>query len=192
MKNHLHSKYRRTRKPITLSQVRQRGFGMLEIGLALLVVAVAIVWAYEQYKGSRSDEKAQDEVADVTRFVSKTQEVYSVLPDYTGVTTLVLIGNNVFNARSVNAARTAVTNRYGGAVTGAPATLVTANDAVAFTSTGYDREGCGNIPNKVANGLRRIDINGTTVKADGANLDPNQVAAACQANANSLIYYVGK
>lgn len=170
----------------------QRGIAMIEVGLALLIIIAASIYAVIQYNASRSDSKVQNEVTDTTRYLSKTQDAYSSLPDYAGVTTAVLIGNNVFNPRMVNAARTAVVNNFNGAVTAAPATLVNANDSAAVTSVGYDRSACAALPNKLSNAVRRMDINGTTVKPDGGNLDPTLVSTSCLANGNTIIFYAGK
>lgn len=170
----------------------QRGFGMIEVGLALLIIALGVIFAVSQYNSSRSDSKSQNEVADITRLLAKAQDAYSSLPDYSGVTTAVLINNNVFTSRWVNAARTGVVNNYNGAVTAAPATLVNTNDSIAFTSVSYDRDACSNIPSKMANATRRMDINGTTVKPDGGNVNPNVVGTSCLDTGNTITYFVGK
>jgi type II secretory pathway pseudopilin PulG len=175
-----------------VSLKRQRGFGMLEVGLAFLIIAVAVIWAVYQYNSSRGDTKVQNEVSDITRLLAKTQNAYSSLPDYTGATTQVLINNNVFIPRWVNGARTAVVNNFNGAVTAAPGTLVNANDSIVYTSAGYDGNACADIPARMANATRRMDINGTTVKPDGGNVNPALVGTSCLVNANTITYYVGK
>ena len=175
-----------------MGRKRQQGFTMLELGLVLLIAAILGFIAVRQYNGSRSDSKSQDEVSEMTRTLSKIQAAYSSLPDYAGVTTQVLINNNVFDDSWVNTARTAVLNNFNGAVTAAPFTLTNANDAVAVTSAGYDRAACGNLPMKVANAVRRLDINGTTVMPVGGAVSPALVGTSCLANGNTFILYVGK
>ncbi|WP_432262847.1 type 4 pilus major pilin [Cupriavidus sp. TMH.W2] len=175
-----------------IGRKRQQGFTMMELGLVLIVAVVLVFAAVRMYNGSRADSKAQSEVGDITRVLAKTQDSYSALPDYTGVTTAVLINNNVFPTGWVNAARTAVVNNFNGAVTAAPFTLVNANDAVAVTSASYDRASCSSLPMKVSNAVRRLDINGTTVMPLGGAVDPALVGTSCLANGNTFIYYVGK
>lgn len=171
---------------------KQKGMTMIEMGLVIIIGVVLTVIGLRWYQSTRNDTRLQSEVSEMTRTMAKITDAYQAAPDFTGLTTAVAIGNNVFPTDKVNGARTAVLNNYNGAVTVAPATLVNSNDSAALTAGAYDRDSCAQLPNKLAGVMRRIDVNGTTVKPDGGAVDPSLVSNACLANANQLTYYGSK
>jgi Tfp pilus assembly protein PilE len=172
---------------------RQGGFGLLELGLVLLIVSVLGIYAYQQYASNRDESLAQSEVADITSYWAKTQERYSNQQAYTGLDTATLIQANVFPASMTLVANTSVQDKYQGALTAAPGTLKTADDAVVFTAKNYTPAGCASVVPKVANGARKIEIGSTTVKEDGGKLDIKLLGSECSKDTvGDVKYYIGR
>jgi type II secretory pathway pseudopilin PulG len=180
-------------KSLNVKLASQKGFGLLEIGLALLVVAVLGIYAYGQYADSRDETVSSAEVSDMTLYWAKTQQRYSSNPSYAGLTTAGLIGANVFPHSMDLVPGTSVVNKYQGTVAAAAVTLTTAGDGVEFTMSGYPQNGCASVVPKVANGARKIDVNGTIVKPLDGALNVTGLGTACLASsANVIKFSIGR
>lgn len=175
------------------SLATQKGFGLLELGLALLVIAVLGIYAYGQYASAREETQAQSEVADITSYWAKSQERYANQRNYTGLTTVALIQSNVFPASMILVPSVSVINKYQGNVTAAASTLTTADDGVDFTVSGYSTPGCSSVVPKVSNGARRITIGGTVVKPLDGQLDIAALGTQCSASpVGAVVYSIGR
>lgn len=171
---------------------RQKGFGLLEIGLALLIVAGLGIVAYNAYSDTNLETKLQSEKADMTLVFANAQHKFINQGDYSNATTAVLISNGVFLKSMVSG--TSALNRFQGAITVQPATLLTANDGLAFISPKYSAEACRSVPLQLSKGVRTIAINGTPVLSDGGAVDLAALGSACTAGGanNTITYTIGK
>lgn len=171
----------------------KKGFGLLEIGLALLVVAVLGIYSYGQYASAREETLAQSEVADMTSYWAKTQQRYANQSNYAGLTALALVQSNVFPKSMNLIANTSVQNKYNGALAAAPINLTGTLDGVKFTLSGYNKAGCTDVIPKVANGARRIIVNGAAVKPLDATLNIALLGGSCtDTNTNVLEFDIGR
>lgn len=173
---------------------RQSGFGLLEVVLSLLVVAILGIVAYNQYNDSRTEQRIQQEAGNIQRIAAKIQEKYNGAQNFTGVTLAGLIGNSIFPANMVNGAN--VRNSYNGAVTVAIASLggAGANDAVNITEAALPTDACTGLITKSAGAMARVDVGAVTVKPYQGVLDVNAVGVECakSATANTVSFYVMK
>ena len=176
-------------RALNFKRAAQKGFGLLEIGLALLVVAVLGIYAYSQYADSRDETVSSAEVSDMTLYWAKTQQRYASNPSYQGLTIAGLIGANVFPHSMDLVPGSSVVNKYQGTVGASPVNLTTAGDGVEFTLSGYPQNGCASVVPKVANGARKIDVNGTIVKPLDGTLNITALGTACTATSNNVVKF---
>jgi type II secretory pathway pseudopilin PulG len=170
----------------------QKGFGLLEIGLALLIIAILGIYAYSQYNASRAEAQANGVVADFTSYAAKTQQRWTGQTSYSGVTLAQLIAAGVFPSNMV-LSTTSVNNKFNGAVTVAVTNLTGTNDGLAFTEGGYTQEGCQAILPKVASVARKIDVGATNVKPLDGTLNMATVGTVCAGTPPlSVTYTIGR
>lgn len=170
----------------------QKGFTVVEIIVVLLVIAVLVGSALKGYAVYR-DTQATTEVSDLQYVIAKLQSKYRNTPSTAAVTTANAITGNVFPA-SMNVGATTVTNRVGGLVTVAPATVSTANDAFLITEAGWASEGCQRIAGDITPNVKKVVVTpaggaATTVYSTYGTvvtLTPSVTDAACSGATNDV------
>lgn len=168
---------------------KNSGFGLVEVMLAIIVVAILGNFAYGRYTSSREDTKAEQEKGDIISTMGKLQDKFSSHPDYSTVTLQVLIDNGVFPSHVSRG--TTVTNQFSGNVTVTKVTTINADDSVKFTTDNYSLDGCRSVVPKIDSGSVSISVNGTQVKAPNAKLLMDKLGQACT-TASKIEYVVAK
>ena len=170
---------------------KQRGVSMVDIGI-WAAVAVGVVIIFVKAIGPvLAQNRARDEIAEMAKVVTNIQSKWSNASSFNGVTLAQLINNDVFPRSWVNGA--AVNNRWGGPVTIALSTMVTANDSMIITSASVPSEECKNITPGLVESVRVITVDGTVVKANGGQINMGTVGTACGNGAIvSIEYQIGK
>lgn len=171
---------------------RQSGFTLVELGIVVAIVAIIIGIALVVVPSILASTRANAEISELPTVVTKIKRSYANQPDFSLVSQATIAGLKVFPDSQVSG--TNITNRWGGPVTVAPATLVTDNDAVAITTTQVPTAECLQIGQGVEGSMRQITIAGVVVKADGtAAADPAKLGTQCATAATvTIIYTFGK
>lgn len=178
-----------------VSRFSQRGFGIIEIGIVLVIVSMLLAVTLGYVRGVLADNRANDEARDLAQTVIRIQRLYNNRSNYTGATLTGLIGNGVFPSERLSGT-TGVNNRWGGTVTFALATLATTNDAITLTYSNVPQLECNSVISQVERSVSRILVGTATVKpyaVGGGTLDINSLGTACGTggSTNSLAFTFG-
>lgn len=168
---------------------KKNGFGLVEIMLVIIIIALLGSYAYTRYSSNKENTKGEQEKADVIATIANTQDKFTLYSDYATATLQVLIDNGVFPAAMTRA--NAVTNQYSGSVTIAQNTVNSASDSLKFTTTNYTLKACQNLIPKLESSMLKISVNGTVVKEINGILDISKLGPACTTS-NSIEYVIAK
>lgn len=169
----------------------QAGFTLVELGIVVAIGAVIIGLGLVVVPSILASTRANAEISELPTIATKTQKTFANFPNYSTLTQPIAIGMKVFPDASVAGAT--VTNRWGGAVTIAPATLVLANDAFIITSVGVPAAECAQIGQGMERSARVITVAAVAVKADGQPLDLAKLGTQCGlAATTTMVYTFGK
>lgn len=170
---------------------RQKGFTLIEVGIVLALVGVALFFTLSKMSTTSDLTRSQNFVSEFSGIVTNAKRLYATQQSYTGVTIAILRDNNVFPA-TWNVGGT-VTGPWTGAVTTAAATLVTAGDGLTITVPNIPQGVCSDIVRAMASGVDVISVAGTNVKAFQTTINLATAGTQCASAANvSIAFSFGK
>lgn len=174
MKNHGASRMAVLRK--------QGGFTMVELGLVLVVAAIALVGVITYFSNNSTAAQSQQLVNDLTSLSGKVKSAYA--NNYGAITNAKLDTGGFFNGLPAlnDVAGVVTTNLGGGTLTVAPGTVTSANDSVMYTITQIPDAACIPLVSAMAKGATKLLVGAKVVKAVGAKADPSQIICANDAN----------
>lgn len=171
---------------------KQRGISMVDIGI-WAAVAIGVVLVFVKAIGPvLAQNKARDEVTEVTKVIANIQAKWSTQPSFAGITVAQLVSNGVVPTEWVTgtAAAPALTNRWGGAITIATAAV---NQQLNITSAAVPTEECRSVVPGLEKVARQITVGTTVVKSPGTTVNIGSVGTACSAAATvDIIYNIGR
>jgi type II secretory pathway pseudopilin PulG len=159
---------------------KSAGFLSLEMGLVLLVVALAIVAAVIWYRDNLRKQAINTTVNHMLATAGSARSTFGQSNQYVNVTTAIAVSANVIPSALRDGAAQTATNTYGGAITVAPATLTGANDALQINWPNVPADQCIDIGIGVQGELRRLQIAGADVKATDAPINLGTLTAQCE------------
>lgn len=172
---------------------KQKGLTMIELMLGLLVVLVIIGIAIIAFNNLRSSQRTQGMQSQLLQVLAGVQKI-APGPNYAGVSAASLIQAGHAPSDMIN--DTSLVNRFGGAVTVAPATYGggtgAADNAVTITFNGVPRAECNAVIANTQPTFPRIAV-GTTAVKDQFGATPvayTQAATvtACANDANNITF----
>ena len=168
----------------------RKGFGLIEVIIAIAISAAAAYYFLVMVPKAKESNQASKEVTYIGGLQSGIRSVFNGTPTYANLTSTVLINANVVPSSMISGAN--IINSWGATVTVGPASLggVT-NNAFSITYPNVTQGACVQIVTSIGQSSDVVTINGTSVKAYGANaLDPAATATACAAGgaSNTLIF----
>jgi prepilin-type N-terminal cleavage/methylation domain-containing protein len=170
---------------------RQSGFTLVELGIVVAIAAIIIGIGLIVVPSILASTRANAEISELPTITTKIQRSFANQPNYAAVTQASIIGLNVFPTSVVDKTAGTVSNRWGGVVTVAAATLVNANDGVSITSTQIPTAECLQVGQGVEGTMRKITVGTTVVKADGsAAADSALLGTACNDAATATMIFV--
>ena len=161
---------------------RSLGFTLIEFGIVLALAGIGLFFAISKLTANSDQSKAQNMVSDVTQAVLNTKRLFNTQTSYATVTVNALRDNSVFPATWI--VSNVVTSPFTGAVTAAPATLATANDAAEIMVPNVPSAVCSEVARMLAAGIEKIDVGGTNVKAFNGALDIAALGTQCASALN--------
>lgn len=180
------------------------GFTLVELIVVIAIGFGIIFLAMTQVPRALANSRASGEIAELPGIAAEMQRVAANRPNWSTFTMDSLVRNNAFpdNRTTVPTSGAATaTNRWGGAVTFASGTLVTAGDIGRLVSNSVPKRECKSVVVGVAQVFRRVYVDGsnsgtvgagTLVKGDGAAVDEAAVGTACSGENNSITYDLAK
>jgi len=177
-------------KTTPLNSNRSKGFALIELMVAVIIVSLLGLAAFKYYQIITSDTSIDQERDNISQYVPRAFSQIASYADTSSVTTQMLINNRVFK---FGVSGNSVKNKFGGVVTVAPAnTQFGTNDALAFTNTGYPGEACTGVIPKINSIAMSIKVNGTDVKTATTPLDTAALGTACLESNNTIVFTSAK
>ncbi|ENZ77917.1 MULTISPECIES: type 4 pilus major pilin [Ralstonia] len=164
----------------------QRGSVLVEYGLYLLVILIAVVGSYAYFSSNSVGEQTNLLGNDLTSLAGKVKSTYA--GQYANVSNASLDTGGFFkNLVSMqDTAGTVTVSPGGGLLTVTPGTLNIANDSVQYQITNLPDSACQPIISAIMRSASQISINGTVIKSSTVTFNPANMT--CTNNANKLIY----
>lgn len=168
----------------------QAGYSMVEVGLVLVIVALALVGVILYFSSNSSASQATSLSGDLTSLIGKVKQGYQ--GNYANVTNAALTSGGFFRGLgSINASGATPTLALGGGtLTVTTGTVNTAGDSVQYALTQIPDSACLPLVSALASSVAFLSIapNGGTasvVKAVGGVVDPSKIA--CSNDKNTLV-----
>ncbi|MDR6398065.1 type 4 pilus major pilin [Herbaspirillum seropedicae] len=167
----------------------QEGSLLLDIAVGAVILSVLAAGIVYGVPALMATWRAGDEVKELPVAVTRAQKKFANRPTFAGLTTAVAISNDLFPKKRVTSS-TVLTNRWGGTITASTASLTTTNDVGVYTYTNVPAQECKDMIPDMEDTFRVVTVGGTTVKADGAQTDLDQLGTACDAggSANTIAF----
>lgn len=169
----------------TKSAIRRKQAGIslpllaIYIGVAGLVILTALIYGTRYF----SKTKVNNEVSAIADYRANLVSYASRVGVFTAANSslVALVNQNFFPPSMVSgtAAAPVVTNQWGGLMTVAVGTLVSAGDSHVVTETGVPASACTELGTSLDQVAAAITINGTATKAAGAPSNPATVGTSC-------------
>ncbi len=170
---------------------RNQGFTLIEMGIVLALMGIAIFYALSRMSSTNDTSKSQAFTQDFSGIVMNTKRVYQTQTSYNGLTIATLKNNSVFPSLW-NVSGT-ITGPWTGAVTAASATLATTDDAAAITVPNVPSANCAEIVRQLSGGIDKIDVASTNVKPYQGTLNISTLGTQCSsASTVSIVFTFGK
>ncbi|MBN6205133.1 hypothetical protein JYK21_01610 [Ralstonia pickettii] len=172
---------------------KQAGFNMVELGLVLVIITLALVGIIMYFSTNSVASQSQSLAANLTTIAGNVKQSYQ--GNYANVSNTALNSGGFFKKlASINATgATPTVTLGGGTLTVAPGTVNTANDSAQYTITQLPDDSCIPLISSMSKSVAYLSIapNGGTasvVKAVGASADPSKIS--CSNDNNTLVYKV--
>ena len=170
-----------------------KGFMSLELGLVLLVIAVAIVSAVLYYRDNLRKTSINNNIQQISSTAASLRAKYGQSNQYGSVTTSLAVRSSAIPEALRDGTAATASNSFGGAITVAPTTLTGANDSLEIVWPNVPDKQCSDIVTSVQREMRQVAVDSTTVKANNGQLDLNAVETACEsASAVTLHFWIGR
>lgn len=172
---------------------RQGGFLSLELGLVLLVVALAIVAAVLYYRDNLRKMSVNNTTQQILTTSSNLRAKYGQTNAYSNVTTALAVRSGSIPEALRDGSAPTATNSFGGSITAAPATLSGANDSVQVSWPNVPANQCSDIVTNVEREMRQVAVDSTTVKPNNGSIDFTALETACDSgSAVTINFWVGR
>jgi prepilin-type N-terminal cleavage/methylation domain-containing protein len=177
---------------------RQRGFTIVELTIAIGIIAVLAIFGLPFARGLIIDGKVQPTSSDIVRAAAKIRSNFTGqgTTPYASITTASFANAARGLASAITVTGSGTTSAMthdlgttGSAVTVASATVTTAGDSFTVTLPTVNEAACPGLAAQVAKATEVITINGTSVKAVGAGFNGQTAGAACTAgDTNTFVF----
>ena len=172
-------------KRISYSKKQQTGFTLIELGIAIALIAIAVIIVIRTAGSVGSSSKASNETAAMTQLISNSKAFKSggTYGANTNMVPILIQANQVPGA--VNNGGGTLTNQWGGAVTvvGNAATLT-------VTDASVPKDACQTVVTGVGNGDTTITVKvgSTVVPETNGTITTGSAATACGTATNTLTF----
>lgn len=165
---------------------RQGGFSMIELSLALLVIAMLSVPIYYIYKSTSESAKVEAEITNVQGISSAIRRSWRASSDFTGLSESTLISRKQMPEKMVSGTTLMA---FGGGVTVTPGSVNGgSNNAFTITYSMVPTSGCLDFLAGVSGGFSIVMVGGTTIKSTTQSY--NQAAAQTSCNGAETVAVV--
>lgn len=169
---------------------RQAGFSLIEIGVVLLLVAIAGIVVFTRFVDNRDSNNVNTMASDLSKVAVSVASVFPAPQSFAALGNTVvtnncgvLINNGLFQGTSFRAVGGATPDlRHvfdDGTIGCGAATLVNANDGFTLQFNGMRDDTCSKLVRAAEGNARRVSVNGTVVKPLNGTLNPATLGTQC-------------
>lgn len=183
----------KTMNAMQFNKKRQRGIGMIELTVVLVVIGALLVYVFNYFRDNMRASEVKATVEQVTAMAGKLRQTYGLQNQYGTLNTAIAVQSRAIPEDLRVTGTNTAENNYGGAITVTPVNLTGTNDAVALSYANVPASQCSDIVNRTANVGRRITVGGTVVKPTDGVLNTATTGTACDAAAPvTIVWDVGR
>lgn len=167
---------------------RQSGYGLIELMLSVLVIAIVIGGVVATYFLVNSGASATRHQQQLLSLVGGVKDIYRT-PTYAGVSAAQLIQTKKAppNMVSGTGGSATLTNPWSGTITIAATNVGAGTDnGFIITTPQIPTSECNSIVSALETNFTEIAVNGTTVKDQATPLNTQTLTTACAANVNVI------
>ncbi|WP_321820765.1 MULTISPECIES: type 4 pilus major pilin [unclassified Burkholderia] len=166
----------------------QRGFDMVQLGLVLVIIAIALVGIIVAYNRNSTATQSQQLSSDLMTLIGNVKASYA--NQYGNVSNANLSSGSFFNNLSSlnNSGGTVTTSLGGGTLTVTPGTINVANDSVKYALTNLPDASCLPLVTALSQTAATVSIGANVVKTATTSVNPAKIT--CSGNANTLSFQV--
>lgn len=171
----------------------ESGFLSLEMGLVLLVIALAIVAAVLYYRDNLRKTSTNNTTQQILTTSANLRAKYGQTNSYGTVTTAMAVRSGSIPEALRDGTAASATNTYGGAITIAPASLNGANDSLQVSWPNVPNTQCSDVVTNIEREMRQVSVGSTVVKPNNGAIDLSALETACDAASGVTInFWVGR
>lgn len=169
-------------------KAKQRGFTMVELGLALLIIAVLGLAALSAYSSNNTSSQSKALAEDMTTLMAKVKQSYA--GNYAAVTNAKLSTGSFFiNLATLKDVAGVVGITPGsGTLTVSSGTVAVAGDSVQYVLTNIPDAACLPLTTSLAKNATKLLMGANVVKAVGGVPDFSKNSCAGDANTMTIVY----
>lgn len=171
----------------SLRRLRQAGFSMIELMLALVVIGVLSVPIYYVYREATGSAKAESETTNLNAMAAVIRSKWKGSGDFTGLTEALLITQKSVPEKMING--TALKNIWDGAVTIGPSDAAGAAGTSMFKIT-YNQipvSRCLDLAAGSHSSFSTVIIGSTTIKSPTASYSQSSALTACSPSGSEVV-----
>lgn len=170
----------------------QRGFGLVEMSLVLIIVAIALAVGYQAYQSNTRSVELQSNTGAVTQTAAELQKKFGKTNKYGDATTAVAVRSRAIPQELRVGTGDTAQNSYGGNITVAPANCSGTNDCVDLTWSNVPEAQCIDLVISTEQVARSVVVGGAAVKPLDGGLDVASLSNQCNSGAVSVVYRIGR
>lgn len=175
------------------SKKSQMGASIVSVMLGILVAGLMLVIAVNQFQDATKKTRIETATQEVVQIFSTAQKNYGYANQYGEVTTAIAVQGGIVPESRRNSGTNTANNNYNGAITFAPATINTTNDALAITYANVRGGDCQQLVQNTESLTRQIFIGSTQVKQTDSPVTLATLSTACDsASTVSVKWVIGR
>jgi len=177
-----------------LARKNQRGFALLELTVAIILVSLLGAAAIYAYQANQRRTEVKENVTQVIETSAELQKKFGINNQYGAVTTAIAVQSRAVPSNLRVTGTNTAQNSYGGAITAAPLTLTSADDSIALTWSNVPQSQCIDLVQSGHQVARRVRVAATVVKVlDTAAPVVATLATQCEsADRVDVIFDIGR
>jgi prepilin-type N-terminal cleavage/methylation domain-containing protein len=169
-----------------------RGFTVIELLVVIAIVVTAVIATVNRVQAARQSSQVNSESGNLSAIVAKVQSSFAGRPNYTGVSTAVLLAQNAFPSQMLatttvgGVTTTTVNHSWNGTVAVAAGSAVNTFD---ITYNSVPSAACIELVSSVSRSYNEITV-GTTKTMSGATIaDLTTLQTACTATSTVKVVF---
>lgn len=184
-----------TMKPQTSHKnLKQKGFSMIELMLALVIIGMLSVPIYFIFKQASDSAQTENEISNVNGIAASIRKAWRSSSNFTALTNAMLITRKAIPEKMDAGDGTNMINLWGGSVTVGATSPDGSAGSTAFSIT-YENvpaAACLDFVSGVQSAFSTIDVAGTDIKTISTAFDQNEAVTQCSSAERVDIVFTGQ